>query len=255
MHAVGSDIFCSHSDLIDMFMDQTRTYVTQMTRAMDKLLPLDVDDDLISEHQILKQPEDRCSLTAGLNGMTAINIHLMEAHPAKAAISSHWPQVVNMQEGQEISCTCADDSRQPDVVCVASEQLSRLEHCLDNVNETLLPSLQTSWVRSSSPSSELLNSQLDTVRVNLHATHLWAQNILVERLRTTAESNLKSEALSLLDAFCWRTQERIGRQLLDLLRTVPRANLLHNGLVLVSLVKRFGSLVQEPGHLTKSVVR
>lgn len=238
-----------------MFMDQTRTYVTQMTRAMDNLLPLDVDDDLISEHKVSKQPEGRCSLTAGLNGMTAVNIHLMESHPANAALSSHWTQIVNVQESQKTSCTCAEDFRHPDVVCVASEQLRRLEHCLDDLDEALSPSPQTPRIRSSSPSSELLNSQLDTITVNLHATHLWAQNILVERLRTSAESNLQGEALSLLDELCWRKQERIGRQLLDLLRTLPRANLLYNGLVLVSLVQDLVPIFEELGHLTDLAAR
>lgn len=249
---MDADLFGSHVDIIDISIDQTRAYVTQWTRAMENLLPLEVDDEFISEHKVMRQPEGRCSLTAGLNGMAAINIHLMEADPANTAVSFHWTQSVKMQE---ISCACAEDFRQRDVLCVAGERLSKLEHCLDNLDETLSPRSETRRTGSSSPSSELLNSQLATIRANLHATHLWAQNILVESLRTSAESNLKGEALSLLEEFCWRTQERIDRQLLDLLRNIPRPNLLHNGLVLVSLVNRFGSIIQELCHLTNSPTR
>lgn len=232
---MGADLSCSHLDLLDMSIDQTRSYVTQMTRAMEDLLPLNTDDEFITEEGILNQPEGRCSLTAGLNGMTAININLMKANPANSA---SWTHAVELQRGYQPSCTCLEGTVQPEAVRVAKKQFDKLEHCLDGLHEALSPNFETSNHGHSSLDSELLDSQLDTMKANLHVTHLWAQNLLVEQMRASSEGNLSGRALMLMDELCWSTQERVGRRLLNLLHTLPRINLLANGLVLVSLAQR-----------------
>lgn len=229
-----------------MSMDQTRTYVTQMTRAMDDLLPLEVDDEFITEHEVLTQPEGRCSLAAGLNGMTAINMNLMQANPANPAFTPRRIESlvsVEVQGGQEPSCISENEIKQLDAVRVASEQIGKLEHCLDGLPNGLSLSSDTPQ-NESTPGSELLNSQLQTMKANLYVTHLWAQNLLVEQMRTMSESNLYGKTLSLMDDLCWTTQERVGHQLLDLLRTLPRTDLLHNGSILVSLVECCSTLAQ-----------
>lgn len=222
-----------------MDMDQTQTYIAQMTRAMDVLLPLETDDEFISEYKVMKQPEGQCSLVAGLNGVTAVNMTLLTTNPADPGFTSYGtPPIgfVERQEGQHAFYVSDEELRQHDALRAASEQIRKLEHCLDGLHKGLSPSFETPRDGCSPRGSELITSQLHTMRANLHVSHLWAQNSVAEQIRTSSDKYLHGKALSLMDDLCWKTQERVGRQLLDLLRTLPRINVLRNGMILVSLV-------------------
>lgn len=126
----------SHIALFDMNMDLTRTYVVQMTRAIEQLLPLEIDDEFITDHEVLDQPPGRLSLVAGLNAMTTVNVKLMEASPLNPA---HGPRSRQSTESDSSPASQGDShahgngDQQSHALSLAEEQLTSLERCLDDL--------------------------------------------------------------------------------------------------------------------------
>lgn len=220
-----------------MNMDFTQTYVTQMTRARERLLPFEIDDEFITENEVMDQPPGRLSLVAGLNAMTMVNVNLLKAnlaHPAYGPRSRQSTESDGSPASQGSFYAPGNGTQQSYSLSLAEEQLTSLEHCLDDLPTEI--SSVSGESRSLSPPerSGLLSSQYQAMRVNIHVTHLWAQDSLAEQMRASLATTLHGEALRLMEERCWKTQDRVARQLLDLLHTLPTVTLLPNGNILVS---------------------
>lgn len=129
---------------------------------------------------------------------------------------------------------------------LAEERLTSLEHCLDDLPEEIASASGESRSYSTPARSDILSSQYQALRVIIRVTHLWAQDALAEQMRASLETTLQGEALRLMEERCWKTQERLARELLGLLRTMPKVNLLPNGNILVSSSVR--STIPEPRY-------
>lgn len=239
----------SHIALFDMNMDLTRTYVMQMTRAIEQLLPFEIDDEFITDREILEQPPGRLSLVAGLNAMTKGNVNLMQASPSNPAYGPRSRQSTESDSSpasQGVSYAHGNGDQQSHALSLVEEQLTSLERCLDDLPMEISSVSVDSRSYTPPARSEPLSSQYQAMRVNIHVTHLWAQNALADQMRASLETTLHGEASRLMEQRCCKTQERVARQLLDLLHTLPTVNLLPNGNILVSSLVR--STIPEPRY-------
>lgn len=200
------------------------------------LLPLDVDDEFITENEVHPQPTDRLSLTSGLNALTAINITWMESNATTSAKSSRSRQSVEatVGPGKHLgTCECGREVNLAGPLAITHERLHRLEHALDDLAPELAIERTKVTLDRLATFPTVLQSQYDTMRVNIHVTHLWAQNALVELIIALSENDLDSSAFLETKKHCLRFQEDIARRLLKFLDTLPKFNLLPNGFVMV----------------------
>jgi beta-glucosidase len=98
----------------------------------------------------------------------------------------------------------------------------------------------------------LVHAQNEVTRVNLHITHLWLQNFLLDRMDGVIQemdsSRLQpSTAMSHLK-INWREREDICRQLLHILHSIPHPYLEPNGLFLVSRASSISSYLELIAH-------
>jgi hypothetical protein len=114
------------------------------------------------------------------------------------------------------------------------ERLRRLERCLDDIPSELAVEPADNIWRKQPPVSTLLQSQYDTMRANVHVTHLWAQNHLLELIIALSAERMHGSELMQVREQCFESQKIIARKLLSFLNTLPRFDLLPNGQVLVS---------------------
>lgn len=200
------------------------------------LMPLEVDDHLITEDEVLPQPAGRLSLVAGLNALTAINKTWMDSaittpHPP---LHCHYSETT-VDSGDRLGmCECGREVHLAGPLVVAHERLRRLERCLDGIPSELAVEPASNTWRKQPPVSALLQSQYDTMRANVHVTHLWAQNHLIELIVALSAERMHGNELTQVREQCLESQQIIARKLLSFLNTLPRFDILPNGQVLVS---------------------
>ena len=114
------------------------------------------------------------------------------------------------------------------------ERLRRLERCLDDLPSELAAEPASDTWKKQQPVSALLQSQYDTMRANVHITHLWAQNHLLELIIALSEERMHGSGLAQVREQCFQSQKIIACKLLKFLNTFPKFDLLPNGQVLVS---------------------
>lgn len=219
-----------------METEYMHTELTHLENDADLLRPLEVDDEYITVDEVFPQPAGEMSLVAGLNALSAMNRTWMEPIvdiPLTAAHCHQPNEAVACEAGKRIGvCECGREVSLPGPIAIAYERLRRLERCLDHLPPELavepLPDGRTTV-------TPLRQSQYDTLRSNIHVTHFWAQNILVEFiLGLLSASELQGSALVEAKKRCSRMQAIIACKLLRFLDTLPKVDLLPNGLVLVS---------------------
>jgi hypothetical protein len=200
------------------------------------LLPLEVDDHLITEDEVLPQPAERLSLVAGLNALTAINKTWMDSaittpHPP---LDCHYSEAVADSGDRLGTCECGREVHLAGPLVVVRERLRRLERCLDDIPSELAAEPASNIWRKQPPVSPLRQSQYDTMRANVHVTHLWAQNHLLELIIALSAERMHGSELTQVREQCFESQKIIARKLLKFLNTLPKFDLLPNGQVLVS---------------------
>jgi hypothetical protein len=203
----------------------------------DSLSPLEVDDEFITKDEIHPQPTDRLSLVAGLNALTAINKTWMESNATTSAKSprSFQSSDATTDPGKRLgTCECGREVSLVGPLAVAHERLHRLEHCLDEMPPELAAERDSHILDRLQTLPALLQSQYETMRANVHVTHLWAQNSLVELIIALSENDMHSSAFLETKKHCLRFQEDLARRLLKFLDTLPKFNLLPNGLAMVT---------------------
>ena len=226
----------SHLKLHYMQSEYGLTELAHLGSDAGLLLPLEVDDHLITEDEVLPQPAGRLSLVAGLNALTAINKTWMDSaittpHPP---LHCHYSGIA-VDSGDRLgTCECGREVHLAGPLVVARERLRRLERCLDDIpSELALEPASNTW-RKQPPVSALLQSQYDTMRANVHVTHLWAQNHLLELIVGLSAERMHGSDLMQVKEQCFESQKIIARKLLSFLNTLPRFDILPNGQVLVS---------------------
>jgi hypothetical protein len=235
--ATNAHDFRSHLKLHSMETELMHMELAHLGSKPDSLLPLEVDDEFITEDEVLPQPANRLSLVAGLNALTAINKTLMESNVTASAISPQPYQSndVGHESGRRLgTCQCGREVTLTGPLAAAHERLHKLERCLDDLPPELAAERGTGALDSQPEISALLQSQYETMRANLHVTHVWAQNSLVELIIALSENEIHASAFLETKKHCSRFQEDLARKLLKVLDTLPKVSLLPNGLTMVS---------------------
>ena len=212
------------------------TELAHLGSDAELLLPLEVDDEFITEDEVLTQPADRLSLVAGLNALTAINKTWMDSAitALPIPIQCHYSETAPDSGSRLGTCECGREVRTAGPLAVARQRLHRLERCLDDLPSELTAGSPSYPSRDQPPISAILQSQYDMMRANVHVTHLWAQNHLVELIYALSAERMHGSDLLQVREHCFESQKVIARKLLSVLSTLPKFDLLPNGLVLVS---------------------
>jgi hypothetical protein len=229
--------FRSHLKLHYMQTEYMHMELAHLGSGSDSLSPLEVDDEFITKDAIHPQPADRLSLVAGLNALTSINKTWMESNATTSAKSprSFQSSDAATDPGKRLgTCECGREVSLVGPLAVAHERLHRLEHCLDDMPPELAAERDSHVLDRLRTLPALLQSQYETMRANVHVTHLWAQNSLVELIIALSENDMHSSAFLETKKHCLRFQEDLARRLLKFLDTLPKFNLLPNGLAMVS---------------------
>jgi len=200
------------------------------------LLPLEVDDHWITENEVLPQPRNQLSLVAGLNALTAINKTWMDSaittpHPP---LHCHYSNIEADSGGRLGTCECGREVHLAGPLEVARERLRRLERCLDDLPPELALEPENNTWRKQPPIPAVLQSQYDTLRANVHVTHMWAQNHLYELIVALSAERMHGSEIVRVREQCFESQRTIARKLLSFLNILPKFDLFPNGLVLVS---------------------
>jgi hypothetical protein len=197
-------------------------------------MPIEVDDEMIHENFVHPQPPDELSITAGFTVSSKI---------FWAGLSSLDPPD---SEGAKVQyCNCVR-SKRPDLELKHfKHRLYDLKYMLDNVPPQLR---QWATVRDDAEDDHgldlakqkqkrILKAQFESMRANIHVTHLWLQSIILDQIDALRlrEPNLESLGLAPPGSKeLWAEREDICRQLLHVLHGIPEIHLEPNGHHLVS---------------------
>jgi len=228
---------CSHLKLHYMESEYGLTELAHLGIDADLLLPLEVDDDFITEDEVLPQPSGRLSLVAGLNALTAINKTWMDSAitTPSTPLHCHYSDAASDSGTRLGTCECGREVHLAGPLAVARKRLRRLERCLDDLPPELAVEASSDCSRNRPQVSAILQSQYDLMRANVHVTHLWAQNHMLELIIALSAERMHGDELVQVKEHCFESQKIVARKMLSFLNTVPKFDLLPNGLVLVSL--------------------
>ncbi|KAL3426769.1 quinate utilization pathway activator [Phlyctema vagabunda] len=197
---------------------------------LEDLMPLEVDDEFISSRLVLPQPVTTLSLTTGFNIASRI---------FWAALTSVAPRDSPAMNHQHCDCV---RSRNP--VLQYTHLQGRLHHLKYMLDEGL-PTQLRQWSTGSSDEageseqSKLARAQSESMRANIHVTHLWLQSILADQIDTIRQSESgRDDAIPAPDVtVLWREREDLCRQLLHVLHSIDGVHLEPNGHHLVCKVR------------------
>ncbi|PVH72284.1 hypothetical protein DL98DRAFT_610980 [Cadophora sp. DSE1049] len=160
------------------FIDES----TLQTTTLHKLLPVEVDDEMILADRILPQPQ------GGLSLARAFNLHSL----------TFWAAIMSTKPPGSIeetpSATSVLSTSPASRITHLTHRLEELRYVLDGVAPQLRP-----WRMASAGEPnleqplggigmELKGVQLESLRADLHVTHLWLQSIIVEDIATLKKS-------------------------------------------------------------------
>lgn len=128
-------------------------------------------------------------------------------------------------------------------------QISHLKHRLHSLEFSLenIPIVFRPWAHTADDeaSGHKMSSQNASMRVNIHATHLWLQSLLLDQLETAQlqqvsielASTTENETLISKRRWVWSKREDIARQLFFLLNSSSPLSMEANGLHLTYKVR------------------
>ncbi|KAL2856717.1 hypothetical protein BJX68DRAFT_263260 [Aspergillus pseudodeflectus] len=147
----------------------------------DQLLPLEVDDEYISETETKKQPSGVVCLTTGFLAEKRTLLDLLDLDYDQMPEST---RIGNMESDTEIrGSSSARQMPLTTAPTVLLDRIRRLKYSLDD----FAPSRGTTSHDQSSPlPSEprhtIAEEVVEIQRVNVYVTNYWAQNYLIDRL-------------------------------------------------------------------------
>ncbi|KAM0325758.1 hypothetical protein ACHAQA_007058 [Verticillium albo-atrum] len=215
------------------------------------LTPLDVEDEMITDTTVF-HPTSLDHTTPLTNESHVFDAPKSAFTCVSAFIATSQVFFKAVQEALfHVSCDCGTN-RTPELRLSRLRDLFRdLQYMLDD-----LPVSMRQWVfaedacqarddfGAATDTAEIAHAQREITRANLHFTHLWLQNFLLEKMDMilqqqaseadgTPETARASEALRTN----WTAREDICRQTLHLLHSIPHVYLEPNGLYLAYKVR------------------
>lgn len=197
------------------------------TTALHKLLPVEVDDEMILVDCILPQPQADVSLA------TAFNYHSLTFW--EAIMPTTAPGSVEGRTSPISMLSTIPASR----ITFLTQRLEGLRYILDGVAPQLR---QWGTINLSEPDStpvpeqtskKLKAVQLESLRADLHVTHLWLQSIIVEEIIELKKSSSSGPDPNLSRSL-WNEREDICHRMLHVLHGISISRLEPNGNHLVS---------------------
>lgn len=186
---------------------------------LEQLMPLEVDDEHISEHAVLEQPDGVLSVVAGFNVASRV----------------FWTALQSPGQSAE-DCYCKR-SRSPIVQYhFLKARLHDLHYMLDD-----LPPQLRQWQNTSDDLSSfvtnpeqyrILKAQFATTRANVHVSQLWLQSIISDQVDAILQNSAIREKLGPTvpdHRTRWVEREHICRQLLQVLYSIPDIYIEPNG--------------------------
>ncbi|PVH81573.1 hypothetical protein DL98DRAFT_170393 [Cadophora sp. DSE1049] len=203
------------------YLDET----TMSTINLQELMPIEVDDEMIHEDFVQPQPEQYLSLTTGFNVASRI----------------FWASLLPLDSpgspgAKEQYCNCVR-SKKPNLQFThLQERLYDLKYMLDGLPPQLR---QWATVRDEEELDGLdiqqrrvLHSQYESMRANIHVSHLWLQSIVadqIDALRDREPNGIQVDPVATTARNCWPEREDTCRQLLHILHGIPEIHLEPNG--------------------------
>ncbi|CAI7642957.1 unnamed protein product [Penicillium palitans] len=198
----------------------------------EDLMPLEVDDEFIFEHEVLANANNEPCLVSGF---------IFHSRVFWAAIRSPHPSTA---ADDPCACMRAKDPRAQ--VLYFQERLDCLQNLLIDIPSFLQPwestpeNFNEEFVDKNTKAIQL---QLSSLRANLHVTHLWLQSLILDQLEAAQShqqaqpSATNTEPAGLDQRSLWLEREKLCRQLFFILFNFPRLSLEANGLHLANKVR------------------
>lgn len=189
----------------------------------EALMPDEVDDEYIHENTVLPQPPGTISLVTGFNLNSLVFLAAYTSRELNAPCPCARAQDLQLQTQH------------------LQQRLNELKYMLDDIPSALQPWVtvdeQESLVSGGEfQSQRVLYGQFASLRVNLHMTHLWLQNLLSTQLDGLLESQALDGCASVPTRdvkLVWAEYEDLCRQSLSLLRGVSTVYIEPNGQAIV----------------------
>lgn len=182
-------------------------HASMATTNLRALMPIEVEDEQIFQHETFSPPTSEVSMTTGF----VIHSRLF------------WLAIEDPHDNARGECLCCRDRSSAAQIAHLGRRLRDLKYALDDAPK---PFRQYASSGLDSASYTLSSSQLGILRANIHVTHLWLQSMLLDQLDflTSPEQH-------------WHEREDISTQLLHVLHNTPQADIEPNGLHLVYKVR------------------
>jgi hypothetical protein len=187
---------------------------------LEDLMPLEIDDEFILENEILLSPPGLECLTTGFN----INSRVF------------WTAIAQPAPGNGVDCPCRSSKDPAANVKYLKDRLHNLKYMLDDIPSSFRQYASTLKVWDSAE-HELVDSQVTTIRSNIHVTHLWLQSVILDQIGAILHNFPESSSSTSDGKDLWREREDICRQLLHILHSIPGANHEPNGCYLTHKVR------------------
>lgn len=196
---------------------------------LHELMPIEVDDELILEDRILYQPQGEVSLA------TAFNLHSLTFWAAITSTSTSR----NDRPASKEHCACTLYTSTDLHIAHLTERLQDTKNILDGIPRQLRQwgariknNLPNHLNSAEQEEQRVKEEQLESLRADLHVTHLWLQSIIFERIEALKQSSVAGSSST--SAAVWNEREHICRQMLHLLNNISNEHLEPNGNHLVS---------------------
>lgn len=223
-----TDYIIRHSQLQDSFGNRLAFLDphTLDTINLTNLLPCEVDDEMVNENEVAMPNTSMPCVMMGFNLLSRV----------------FWLAVRDESPDLSLPCRC-DRTRDINL------QISHLKHRLHSLEFSLehIPMVFRPWARTTDDeaSGHKTSSQNASMRVNIHATHLWLQSLLLDQLESAQLQQVPIELASPTDneqlisqrRWVWSKREDIARQLFFLLNSSSPLSIEVNGLHLTYKVR------------------
>lgn len=203
-----------------------------MLRSIDfqALLPAEIEDEYITPDAILPCPGN----TNTSNIMTAFNIHskvfCVALVPMWRVLDTATTNTSHSDNDQCCGCDCVEPKLQ---IQSLEERYEELRFMLDKCPLRLQPwAPNCETIINDTASSRVLDLQMETLRANIHVTHIWLQCMILDKIDGL---RLNNPSLPNPDPKAnWYKREEIARQMLHVLHSFSDEPLEPNGYHTVS---------------------
>jgi hypothetical protein len=203
------------------------------TADAEYLMPLEIDDEYITQTETYSQPADSVSLVSGFNALILLSDCLVPIFKDTSAIASSFHTGDASCRLDLGACACGKHIQKAPPSLSIMSRLIKATHILDN-----LPPQLSSWVATDIS----LDPQFEIMTANIHVTYVWIQNLLLERLMEFDEAGATIDQDQTYHQNLLKLREGIWEHLIGVLNNISEANLKPNGYVLVRCMNKTTSL-------------